>query len=241
MTAQRAAENYHALVKIRIRHAMCWRLHKARENLQNFRINRTVTNLPCYDIDAVAHEVTRLLIDWSKGNQDALEQLTPLVYNDLHLRARNYLRHERPDHTLQPTALIHEAYLRLMDDCPPDWDGRSHFLAVASRVMRQILVDHARRHRAEKRGSGAANLSLEEVLIPAKSNNDNIVALDEALAKLAKLDERKCRIIEMRYFGGCTVEETAKALDISSITVIRDTRMAEAWLRRAMLGQEPEN
>jgi RNA polymerase sigma factor (TIGR02999 family) len=188
---------------------------------------------------AVSSDVTKLLSDWSAGNQAALDELAPLVYRDLHQRARNYLRHERPDHTLQPTALIHEAYLRLVHESPPEWSGRVHFFAIASRVMRQILVDHARRHAAGKRGSGVANVSLEEALVPARSGNDDLMALDEALAKLAAFDERKCRIVEMRYFGGCTVEETAEALGVAGITVIREMRLAEAWLRRAMRNEEP--
>ena len=183
-------------------------------------------------------DITKLLVEWSHGNQAALDQLTPLVYHDLHERARNYLRHERPDHTLQPTALIHEAYLRLVNDSPSEWNGRAHFFAVASRVMRQILVDHARHHRAGKRGGGAVNVSLDEALIPSISEGADLVALDEALSRLATFDERKCRIIEMRYFGGCTVDETADALGIASVTVMRDTRLAEAWLRRAMKGDE---
>jgi RNA polymerase sigma factor (TIGR02999 family) len=182
----------------------------------------------------VASDVTKLLVDWSRGNQGALEQLTPLVYQDLHRRARGYLRLERPDHTLQPTALIHEAYMRLVSDCPPEWNGRAHFFAVASRVMRQILVDHARRHAAGKRGSGVADMSLEEAMVPARSRSEDLMALDEALEKLAAFDERKCRIVEMRYFAGCTVEETAEALGVAGITVMREMRLAEAWLRRAM-------
>jgi RNA polymerase sigma factor (TIGR02999 family) len=185
----------------------------------------------------VASEVTQLLSEWGKGNQAALDALVPLVYQDLHQRARNYLRHERPDHTLQPTALIHEAYLRLVDERTPEWNGRAHFFAIASRVMRQILVDHARRHGAGKRGSGAANVSLDEALVPARSENDELIALDEALAKLAAFDERKSRIVEMRYFGGCTVEETAEALGVAGITVMREMRLAEAWLRRTMRGE----
>ena len=183
-------------------------------------------------------DVTQLLAEWSRGNQAALDELTPLVYRDLHQRARNYLRHERPDHTLQPTALIHEAYLRLIDDHIPEWNGRAHFLAVASRVMRQILVDHARQHGAGKRGSGVAHVSLEEALVPAQSENSDLMALDEALSKLAAFDDRKSRIVEMRYFGGCTVEETAEALGVAGITVMREMRLAEAWLRRAMRGED---
>jgi RNA polymerase sigma-70 factor, ECF subfamily len=182
-------------------------------------------------------DVTRLLSEWSRGSQAALDELAPLVYSDLHLRARNYLRRERPDHTLQPTALIHEAYLRLVNETASQWNGRAHFLAVASLVMRQILVDHARRHAAAKRGSGVTKVSLDEAFAPAQSDNTDLLALDEALAKLAAFDERKCRIVEMRYFGGCTVEETAEALGIASITVMREMRLAEAWLRRAMRGE----
>src|SRR5688572_30356681 len=126
----------------------------------------------------MSSDVTRLLSEWSRGNQAALDELTPLVYADLHSRARNYLRRERPDHTLQPTALINEAYLRLVNENAPEWNGRAHFLAVASRVMRQILVDHARRHVAEKRGSGLANISLDEALVPGRSHSSDLMALD---------------------------------------------------------------
>src|SRR5262245_14198269 len=179
-------------------------------------------------------------MDWSQGNQAALDQLAPLVYADLHQRARNYLRNERPDHTLQPTALIHEAYLRLVKQSPPEWNGRAHFFAVASLVMRQILVDHARRHQAGKRGSGVAKVSLDDALVPARSVNSDLVALDEALNKLAAVDERKSKIVEMRYFAGCSVEETAQALGVAGITVMREMRLAEAWLRRAMRGEQPK-
>jgi len=189
----------------------------------------------------VSSDVTRLLAQWSQGNQAALDQLTPLVYQELRLRARNYLRRERPDHTLQPTALIHEAYLRMMGENLPEWQNRAHFFAIASRAMRQILVDHARRRDAGKRGSGVVDLSLDEALVPAQSESNDVLALDEALTKLAAFDERKCRIVEMRYFGGCTVEETAEALGIAAITVMRETRVAEAWLRRAMLGEDSRN
>jgi len=192
------------------------------------------------NIDPVPTDVTRLLLDWSKGDQEALGQLIPLVYQDLHQRARNYLRQERPDHTLQPTAVIHEAYMRLVNENQQQWSGRAHFYAIASRVMRQILVDHARKNRAGKRGSGKAKVNLDDALVPAQVENDDISALDEALAKLAVQDERKARIVEMRYFGGCTVEETAEALGIAGITVMREARLAEAWLRRAMRAETPE-
>lgn len=180
-------------------------------------------------------EVTQLLVQWSQGNQAALDALTPLVYQELRQRARNYLRQERASHTLQPTALIHETYLRMVGDSMPQWQDRAHFFAIASRGMRQILVDHARRRDAGKRGNGVKDLSLEEALVPSQTDNEQLLVLDEALSKLAAFDERKCRIVEMRYFGGCTVEETAEVLGISTITVMRDTRVAEAWLRRAML------
>ena len=184
----------------------------------------------------VSNDVTRLLVQWSQGNDSALDALTPLVYQELRVRARNYLRRERPDHTLQPTALIHEAYMRMVGESLPEWQNRSHFFAIASRAMRQILVDHARKRGAGKRGSGIMDVSLNEALVPAKAENSDLLALDEALTKLAAFDARKCQVVEMRYFGGCTVEETAEALGISVITVIRETRVAEAWLRRSMLG-----
>lgn len=187
----------------------------------------------------MSSDVTQLLVKWIKGNRSALDELTPLVYDELHQRARNYLRHERPDHTLQPTALIHEVYLRLVGESLPEWQNRAHFFAIASRAMRQILVDHARRRGASKRGDGVPDLSLEEALVLASSENSELLALDEALSKLAVFDERKCKIVEMRYFGGCTVEETAEALGVAAITVIRETRVAEAWLRRAMQGEPP--
>lgn len=184
-------------------------------------------------------DVTKLLSDWSSGKQSALDELTPLVYRELYDRARNYLRYERPDHTLQPTALIHETYLRMVDQDVPAFSGRAHFFAVASRLMRQILVDHSRRHAAGKRGSGAPKLSLDEALVPGRANGVELMALDEALDKLAKFDDRKCRIVEMRYFGGCSVEETAQALGVAGITVMREMRLAEAWLRRSMCGEDP--
>jgi RNA polymerase sigma factor (TIGR02999 family) len=198
-----------------------------------------VFRITCYDGGNVPLDVTKLLADWSRGDQRALDELIPLVYQDLHQRARNFLRRERADHTLQPTAVIHEAYLRMVNDNLPEWNGRAHFYAVASRVMRRILVDHARKHRAGKRGSGMAKVNLDDALVPAQAENSELVALDEALARLAELDERKARIVEMRYFGGCTVEETAAALGVAGITVMREMRLAEAWLRRAMQGEDP--
>jgi RNA polymerase sigma factor (TIGR02999 family) len=182
-----------------------------------------------------SEDVTLLLKQWSEGDEAALEQLTPVVYDELRRRARSYLRRERDDHTLQPTALIHEAYMRLVKVDNPDWRSRSHFFAVASNVMRRILVDHARRHRASKRGGGQ-KVSLDEVQGLEVAPGMDVLGLDQALKELAVFDERKAKIIEMRYFGGCSAEETADALGIAAITVYRESRVAEAWLRRAMTG-----
>jgi len=150
------------------------------------------------------------------------------------LRARNYLRRERSDHTLQPTALIHEAYLRMMGENLPEWQNRAHFFAIASRAMRQILVDHARRRHSQKRGGGQAPASLDGVVTFAPMKSDDIVALDDALTALAAVDARKCQVIELRFFGGLSVEETARALNVSVGTIGREQRMAEAWLHREL-------
>jgi len=180
----------------------------------------------------VPGDVTRLLVEWANGDEQALERLTPLVYDELRQLAAGYLRHERPDHTLQPTALVHEAYLRLVDQSNPSWQNRSHFFGVAARLMREILVDHARRRNAGKRAG--PKVSLEEaVSFPAERGAD-LVALDSALKGLEKIDRRKCRAIELRYFGGLSIDETARALEVSAVTVRRDLRMAEAWLHHEM-------
>jgi RNA polymerase sigma factor (TIGR02999 family) len=178
------------------------------------------------------NQVTRLLLDWSKGEKAALDELMPLVYQELRRLAGGYLKNEKPGHTLQPTALIHEAYLRLIDQNTARWESRAHFFGVAARLMRQILVDHARGRVTSKRGGGAQKISLDEAP-PLYSTEDAsaLLALDEALKKLADFDERKCRVIEMRSFGGMSVEETARALGVSEPTVKRETRLAQAWLR----------
>src|SRR5262245_53554814 len=181
--------------------------------------------------------VTRLLIDWKSGSKDALDALTPLVYNELRRLADHYLRDERAAATLQPTALVHEAYLRLVAQSLPDWESRSHFFGVAAHLMRQILVDHARRCHSLKRGSGAEKVSLEETVSFAPSRGRDIEALDDALDALAQIDPRKAKVIELRFFGGFSVEETAQALDISVATVGREQRMAEAWLHRELAGR----
>lgn len=178
------------------------------------------------------HEVTLLLAEWAKGNQKALDDLTPLVYRELRQLAAGYLRKERPGHTLQPTALVHEAYARLVDQTNPTWQSRSHFFGVAARLMRQILVDHARRKHAGKR-AGVQVPFNEAVSFRAERSRD-LVALDSGLTELEKIDPRKCKAVELRYFGGLSMEEIAHTLEVSEITVRRDLRMAEAWLRQEM-------
>jgi RNA polymerase sigma factor (TIGR02999 family) len=160
--------------------------------------------------------------------------LTPLVYGELHQLAVSYLRRDRSGHTLQPTALIHEAYLRMVNQNLPDWKSRTHFYGVAAHLMRQILVDHARKHHAVKRGAGSKKVSLEEAVIFSQEKSSDLLMLDDALTRLAELDPRKADVIEMRYFAGLSVPETAEALRISVATVGRDLRMAEAWLRREL-------
>jgi RNA polymerase sigma factor (TIGR02999 family) len=180
-------------------------------------------------------DITRLLADWSKGDEAALAQLTPLVYQELHKLAQSYLKRERAGHTLQPTALIHEAYLRLIKQNIEEWQSRAHFYGVAARLLRQILVEHARSRQREKRGGGEIiQLSLDEALDYAEGQAAELIALDDALTALAALDQRKCRVIELRYFGGLSTEETATVLGVSAATVERDQRMAQAWLHREL-------
>jgi len=178
------------------------------------------------------HEVTLLLAEWAKGNPDALNDLMPLVYRELRHLAASYLRKERQGHTLQPTALVHEAYVRLVDQTNPTWQSRSHFYGVAARLMRQILVDHARRKQAGKRGG--LKVSLDEAVSFQPERSRDLVALDSGLKALEKIDPRKCQAVELRYFGGLSMEEIAQALGVSAVTVRRDLRMAEAWLHKEM-------
>lgn len=180
------------------------------------------------------NEVTQLLRRWSQGDQTALEQLMPIVLRELRKLASSYLQHERPNHTLQPTALINEAYLRLVAQNLPEWQNRSHFFGIAAQLMRQILVDHARTHAAAKRGHEAPKLSLEEASEFSLEQAGELIALDDALTALAQLDERKARVVELRYFGGLTVSEIAEVLGLSTATVTRDMRLAQAWLLRAL-------
>lgn len=184
--------------------------------------------------ESAREQVTRLLVDWGQGNKEALDLLTPIVYRELHNLAARYLRLERHAATLQPTALVHEAYLKLVAQDAPDWQSRSHFFGVAAHLMRQILVDNARKHKTEKRGGGLANVPLDEALSLAPERSAGVIALDDALNQLAVVDERKAKVIELRFFGGMTVDETAEALGISVATVGREQRLAEAWLHRTM-------
>ncbi|HVE56900.1 MAG TPA: sigma-70 family RNA polymerase sigma factor [Pyrinomonadaceae bacterium] len=175
-------------------------------------------------------EITRILKSWSGGNREAVDDLIPLVYDELHKVAAQYLRRQRPDHTLQPTALVNEAYLKLIDISNVNWQDRAHFFAVASQTMRHILVDHARAQAREKRGGGAQKLSLDEAISLSSEKEVDVLSLDEALNQLAAIDEQQSKIVELRFFGGLTVEETAVVLKISTATVKREWRIAKAWL-----------
>ena len=178
--------------------------------------------------------ITQLLVEWSHGNQQALEQLTPMVYDELRRMARTYLHNERSDHTLQATALVHEAYLRLIDQHTVDWQNRAHFFGIASQMMRRILVNHALAKTAEKRGGDNQKLSLNETIEFGQQTEIDLLALDEALQELEDLDPQQTRIVELRFFGGLSIEETAAALRISPATVKRDWSTARLWLRRQL-------
>ncbi len=177
-------------------------------------------------------EVTDLLNDWSNGDQEALNKLMPLVYDELHRLASRYLRHERIGHTLQTTALVHEAYLKLVDQKKANWHNRVQFFAAAAKVMRHVLVDYARSRKAAKRGGDYCRLSLDEAAISSEEKDADLVVLDEALDNLAAIDPQQCRVVELRVFGGPTVEDTAATLGISPRTVKREWSMAKAWLHR---------
>ena len=182
-----------------------------------------------------AGDISRLLRAWSDGDQDALKSLTPIVYSELHGLARRYLRRERAGHSLQTSALVNEAYLRLVDYERMQLQDRSHFFAVSSQVMRRILVDHARRHNL-KRGGNVQHVSLDEAAVVGGDQDVDLIALDRALDGLERIDPRKMRIVEMRFFGGLSVEETAEALRLSTITIKREWRSAKAWLYRELTG-----
>lgn len=179
-------------------------------------------------------DVPQLLAAWSDGDQDALNQLMPLVYDELHQMAHRYLRRERTDHTLQTTALVNEAYLKMVGQKELQWQSRAHFFAVASNIMRQILVDYARTQNRARRGGNAQQVPLDEALVVSNGRAAELLLLDDALKSLAKFDARKSRIAELRYFGGLSVEETATVLNVSAVTVMREWRVTKAWLLQEM-------
>jgi RNA polymerase sigma-70 factor, ECF subfamily len=176
------------------------------------------------------NEITERLIAWGAGDRAALDQLLPVVYQELRRMAGNYLRQENPGHTLQPTALVHEAWLRLIDQARVDWRNRAQFFGVAAQMMRRILVDHAKAKHREKRGGDAVKLSLDDAINLSRERAADLLALDDALDELTRVDERKSRVVELRYFGGFTVEEIAQILEVSPETVMRDWKLAKAWL-----------
>ena len=190
--------------------------------------------------EALGHEITQLLQAWRRGDEGALEKLTPQVYRELHQAARRCMQGERDGHTLQTTALINELYLRLVDLKEVDWQNRAHFFALCARQMRRILTDQARARQSHKRGSGAYVISLDEAPAVSSTPHADVLAVDEALKALAKVDERKGRVVEMRFFGGLSVEEAAEVLKVSPETVARDWRLAKAWLLREMSGKANE-
>jgi RNA polymerase sigma-70 factor, ECF subfamily len=185
--------------------------------------------------------VTKLLLAWSEGEDTALEELIPRVYQELRRLARRYMQGERPGHTLQTTALVNEAYLRLIDSRQVRWQSRTHFFAISAQLMRRILVDFARSRRYQKRGGGAQKVTLNEDLMVSPERGRDLIALDHALNALAATDARKARVVELRFFGGLSVEETAGVLKVSPDTVHRDWRLAKAWLGREMGRQEERN
>jgi RNA polymerase sigma factor (TIGR02999 family) len=189
-------------------------------------------------MESPANQLTELLQSWSKGDEGAIEKLMPLVYDELHRLAQRYMADERPGHTLQTTALVHEAYLRLVDTAHTNWDGRAHFFAVCARVMRRILVDWARSRQAEKRGGGLPSLELQEEIAVSGRSGTDLVAIDDALTALAAVDQRKGQIVELRFFGGLSVKETAEVLKVSEETVQRDWKLAKSWLRREMSSEQ---
>ena len=204
----------------RKRSALYWKL-----NCRLYHLKRVQTlSQPATD------NVTKLLIDLSNGDRDAVDLLLPVIYDELRKLAANYLRRERPDHTLQPTALVHEAYLRLVDQTRVNWQNRAHFFGVAAQIMRRLLVDHARKHNAEKRGQDFQKLSLDENIDRAVERSAELIALDDALEALAAFDEQKAHMVELRYFGGLSVEETADVMGVTPTTVKRHWRFAKAWL-----------
>jgi len=191
-------------------------------------------------VSPTSPNITKLLLEWRAGDAKALDRLMPLVYHELRRMADYYLRNERPGHTLQPSALVNEAYLRLVDHEGIDWQNRAHFFGVAAQAMRRILVDHARSRNYQKRGGAAQRVSLDEAATLSADRAGELIALDEALSELEKIDPRKSRIVEIRYFGGFSIEETAALLDVSTATVSRDWETAKAWLLRELSKTDPQ-
>jgi RNA polymerase sigma factor (TIGR02999 family) len=178
------------------------------------------------------HDVTQLLVAWSNGDEAARDQLIPLVYEELHRLAHHYMNRERPGHTLQTSALVNEAFVRLVDQRDVHWQNRAHFFGIAAQMMRRVLVDYARSRQYQKRGGDAVQVSLNEELIVSNEQTAEVVALDDALKSLATFDQRKCQIVELRFFAGLSIEEAAQVLGISPGTVMRDWTLAKAWLRK---------
>jgi RNA polymerase sigma-70 factor (ECF subfamily) len=183
-----------------------------------------------------SHDVTQLLIQVTEGDRSAVDELLPRIYSELRRLAGGYFRRERVNHTLDPTALVHEAYLRLVDQTRVEWRNRAHFLGVAANLMRRILVDHARSHHAHKRGGEFGRVALEDAVVASPEKSQDVVAIDSALDALAKIDPVKSRIVELRYFGGLSIEETAAVMETSVATVNRQWRMAKAWLYGELTG-----
>ena len=188
--------------------------------------------------DVSPHEVTQLLAAWGDGDQAALDQLVPLVHDELRRIARGYMRRERAGHTLQTTALVNEAYLRLVDQRSVRWQNRAHFFAIAAQLMRRILVDYARQHVSRKRGGGAIQVTLAEAESLPTAREPDLIALDEALLSLAEIDPRKSRVVELRFFGGLSIEETAEVLKVSPTTVEREWTTAKAWLHKTVMSDK---
>ena len=189
--------------------------------------------------DVSVSEISQLLRAWSGGDQSALERLTPIVYQELHRLARAHMKRERPGHSLQTTALVNEAYMRLVDYKRMEWQNRAHFFAASAQVMRRILVEHARRHNL-KRGGGLPHISLDEAAVVGGNRSADLVALDDAMNALAQFDSRKMQVVEMRFFAGLSVEETAEVLKVSPVTVMRDWNTAKSWLYRELTGGAPD-
>ena len=201
-------------------------------------VGKTLTGVETGPVSmSSSHDITRLLQQWAGGSSDALEELTPLIYHELRQLADSYLRRESRAQTMQPTALVHEAYLRLVDQHSPDWENRSHFFGIAARIMRQILVDHARSQQSPKRGGALERVSLEDCLNSTTEYSADLISLNDALNELERFDPRKAKIIDLHFFGGLTVQETAAALGISKATVERELRAGEAWLYNRVKGQ----